>query len=328
MYKVFILNPATLKTFLIAADTDYVNAILDSGNSRFLINQAEIFSVLSLKTITNDKRCYLRIPKVILSKLTREGSIEFTVLDGIVEARMLNDKEVCYCTAKFIKQDFPLIDFKFKMNLIERASQNSEIIDLAQFESLEKIMKATKSILNVADGTAMITATNGRVYKEVKNSYKFAVTPFSYSVLKRCSKEIFSIDNYLVAQKDGLMVAVNKCKSSDNYEYKLFREQKASTVCELSLTDLKYFLSRISNGETSIKLDLEKRITHFSVGTISYEIPIMITNLRQTPNANSIIDIPNSVMREVLFNLDTKGAILSKKRTFTQIRINDLLIVF
>ena len=54
MYKIFILDVALLNTFLAAADTDYVNAIIGKGNSHLLINQAEVFNVLDLKTITTE----------------------------------------------------------------------------------------------------------------------------------------------------------------------------------------------------------------------------------------------------------------------------------
>ena len=85
MYKIFILDVALLNTFLAAADTDYVNAIVGKGNSHLLINQAEVFNVLDLKTITTEPDCHVRIPKVILAKLIRSGSIELRISDGIVE---------------------------------------------------------------------------------------------------------------------------------------------------------------------------------------------------------------------------------------------------
>ena len=45
MYKIFILDVALLNTFLAAADTDYVNAIIGKGNSHLLINQDQaVFS--------------------------------------------------------------------------------------------------------------------------------------------------------------------------------------------------------------------------------------------------------------------------------------------
>lgn len=328
MFKIFILDVNLLKTFLTATDTDYVNAIISNGFSHLLINQAEIFSVLDLKTITKEESCHLRIPKVILSKLIREGSMELSISDGMVEAKLLNEKENCYCTVKFIKQDFPINDFKYKMDLIGHATENQEQIDLTQFESLEKIMRTTKSVLNVSDGVAMLTATLGRVYKEVSPSYKFAVTPFAYNLLKRCSKLAFSVDNYLVAQNNGLLIAVTKCKSSDNSEYKLFLEQKASLVCEIGLIDLKYFLSRIPSSDAIIKFIVTDKEAHFNLGSISYSVPIAVSKLRQSGGDNALATIPESIIREVLFNIETDGAILAKKRTFTQIRVKDLLIVF
>ena len=41
MYKIFILDVALLNTFLVAADTDYINAIVSKGHTHLLINQAE-----------------------------------------------------------------------------------------------------------------------------------------------------------------------------------------------------------------------------------------------------------------------------------------------
>ena len=297
-----------LNTFLVAADTDYINAIVSKGHTHLLINQAEVFNILDLKTITKESDCHIRIPKVILAKLARSGSIELTIVDGMVEMKLLDTQENCYCTAKFIKQDFPMSDYKLKMGLLQRLTSN-DMIDLAQFESLEKLMRTTKSILNVSDGVAMIVATNGRVYKEVNPNYKFAVTQFAYSLLKRCSDKIYNVDNFLIAQNNGLTIIVNKCKGFSNSEYTLFTEQKASLVCEIGLTDLKYFLNR-------------------SQGTISYEVPIEVSNLKSAPNDDHIAVIPESIVREVLFTMETKGAVLAKKRTFTQIRIKNLLIVF
>ena len=138
MYKIFILDVALLNTFLAAADTDYVNAIIGKGNSHLLINQAEVFNVLDLKTITTEPDCHVRIPKVILAKLIRSGSIELRISDGIVEMKLLDEHENCYCTAKFLKQDFPVNDYKFKMEVIRNLSDEAKI-DLAQFESLEKL---------------------------------------------------------------------------------------------------------------------------------------------------------------------------------------------
>lgn len=327
MYKIFILDVALLNTFLFAADTDYINAIVSKGHTHLLINQTEVFNILDLKTITKESDCHIRIPKVILAKLARSGSIELTIVDGMVEMKLLDTQENCYCTAKFLKQDFPMSDYKLKMGLLQRLTSDDRI-DLAQFESLEKLMRTTKSILNVSDGVAMIVATNGRVYKEVNPNYKFAVTQFAYSLLKRCSDKIYNVDNFLIAQNSGLTIIVNKCKGFSNSEYTLFTEQKASLVCEIGLTDLKYFLNRMHSDNASIKLNLENRVSHFSQGTISYEVPIEVSNLKSAPNDDHIAVIPESIVREVLFTLETKGAILAKKRTFTQIRIKNLLIVF
>lgn len=327
MYKIFILDVALLNTFLAAADTDYVNAIIGKGNSHLLINQAEVFNVLDLKTITTEPDCHVRIPKVILAKLIRSGSIELRISDGIVEMKLLDEHENCYCTVKFLKQDFPVNDYKFKMEVIRNLSDEAQI-DLAQFESLEKLMRTTKSILNVSDGVAMIVATNGRVYKEVSSNYKFAVTQFAYSLLKRCSEIVYNVDNFLIAQKNGLTVIVNKCKSFSNSEYTLFTEQKASIVCGIGLTDLKYFLNKMHSDNSNIKLNLQNRTSHFNLGTISYEVPIEVSDLKGVPNADYTVSIPESIVREVLFSIETKGATLAKKRTFTQIRIKNLLIVF
>lgn len=82
------------------------------------------------------------------------------------------------------------------------------------------------------------------------------------------------------------------------------------------------------SDNASIKLNLENRVSHFSQGTISYEVPIEVSNLKSAPNDDHIAVIPESIVREVLFTMETKGAVLAKKRTFTQIRIKNLLIVF
>ena len=327
MYKIFILDVASLNTFLSTADTDYVNAIISKGNSHLLVNQTEVFTILNLKTITSEPDCHVRIPKVILAKLVRSGSIELKILDGFVEMKLLDENENCYCTAKFLKQDFPMNDYKLKTELIKNLTEKSSI-DLAQFESLEKLMRTTKSILNVSDGVALLVATNGRVYKEVNSSYKFAVTQFAYNLRKRCSKTVYNVDNFLIAQNNGLTVIVNKCKSFSNSEYTLFTEQKASIVCSIGLTDLKYFLSRMHSDNSKIKLNLQTKTSHFNLGTISYEVPIEVSNLKCTPNADYSVTIPESIVREVLFSIETGGATLAKKRTFTQIRVKNLLIVF
>ena len=131
MYKIFILDVALLNTFLVAADTDYINAIVSKGHTHLLINQAEVFNILDLKTITKESDCHIRIPKVILAKLARSGSIELTIVDGMVEMKLLDTQENCYCTAKFIKQDFPMSDYKLKMGLLQRLTSN-DMIDLVR----------------------------------------------------------------------------------------------------------------------------------------------------------------------------------------------------
>lgn len=328
MYKLFIADTNLLHTFLSVADTDYINAVLGNENSNLLINQFEIFSVLNIKTVTDDKDCRIRIPKEILSKLVREGTIEIEIVDGMIHFSIFNDKNICYCKAKFIKQDFPVADYKQKMEVINKSIKNNCEIDLTQFASLEKIMKVTKSILNVSDGVAMLTALNGRVYKEVDRSYRFAVTPFSYGILKRCSDVAYDLDNYMIAQRGGLTVVITKCKGYENLEYSLFLKEKASVICNVNLTDLKYFIYKMSVDSPTIVLNVESRISHFDSSNISYDIPIQLSDLKRTSDNIKEIEIPESVMKSVLFNVDVSNLILAKKKTFTQIRTTDLLIVF
>ena len=124
------------------------------------------------------------------------------------------------------------------------------------------------------------------------------------------------------------MITEHICKSFSNSEYTLFTEQKASVVCGIGLTDLKYFLNKMHSDNSNIKLNLQNRTSHFNLGTISYEVPIEVNDLKGAPNADYTVSIPESIVREVLFSIETKGATLAKKRTFTQIRIKNLLIVF
>ena len=78
------------------------------------------------------------------------------------------------------------------------------------------------------------------------------------------------------------------------------------------------------SDNSNIKLNLQNRTSHFNLGTISYEVPIEVSDLK----ADYTVSIPESIVQEVLFSIETKGATLAKKRTFTQIRIKNLLIVF
>lgn len=342
LYKVFIKDIALLKIFLSINDTDYVDVILNDEKSSMVTNTGEIFSILNLRTLAKSEslptgkeeveslhdNVKIRIPKVILAKFVREDSIEIEIEGDMISASLLNENDVCYCKIRFTKQNFPVIGFKEKIDTINRAMREQSTIDLEEFSSLDKMIKTTKSILNVSDGVAMIAAFNSRVYREVKQTSKFAVTAFAYSVLKRCSTVVYNIDNYLIARNGGLFVVVNKCKGFSNEEYPLFKTQKASLVCEIDLTDVKDFLSKIPVNCTYIGIGIKNRMSVFNDGNVIYEVPIKIGKLNTVSENLSEVKIPKVLFHEILFNLDLHKITLAKKKTFTQLRCNDLMIVF
>lgn len=333
MYKIIIKDLALLKLFLMINDTDYVDIVLNDEQSSMIVNTGEIFSVLNLKTFVksdknlteNDK---IRIPKIVLSKFIREGSIEIEINSETISATLLNDKDICYCKMNFEKQNFPITGFKNKVEIINRAIKEQITINLEEFDSLDKLIRSTKSVLNVGDGVAMLASYNSRIYKEVDVSYKFSVTAFGYGILKRCSQIIYDMDNYLIARNKSLFIMVNKCRGFSNEEYPLFKEQKASMICEVDLTEIKDFISKISVDCALITLNIRNRISIFNAGNVIYEIPIKISKLNSVSEKVSDITIPKALFQEVLFNLNLNKVIIAKKKTFTQIRIDDVLVVF
>lgn len=322
MIEIKIDGLGSLQSFLKTVQSDCVDVAIGGGSAVFLANSPEIFC--TWRTIASSGEERLRIPKSILAKLVERGRLLVDVVDGVVRMEMISEKGT-YCTVSFAKQGFLTELYEEKLELLREREEGGEF-DLSQFKTLYRIASNTNSILNVDGGVAVVNGTIGRVYQEVEVNERFALTPFAYSVLTRCSNKVRSLDNFLIAESNSLAVIATKCKSFDNSEYMLFKEQKAAAVATINLGGIRWFASKVKLS-SFLEINLDRGKARVVTDSITYEIPVELSNIvTKNPNLGSL-KLPVCVMEEFLKELGSNFT-LAKKKTFTQLRSGKIMVVF
>lgn len=333
MYRVKIESLETLNVFLSISDFDFIDAILEKDLVSFIVNYAGVFAYISFKCDSSARAGteYIRIPRKVFNNLVQIGTIIFKIDESKNEVSIdfLDKESTYYCGITFNKQVVQLYSYSDKLELIKNFQPTNHRIDLGELVKVNKINKNVKSDITVYDGYISIDLTNGKLFTKTVCKDNFTLSYYTCSFLLKCSNIGYSVENYVLTKRENLVLLVTKNRRLDTYNYDDFLKEKSKYVCVLDLTSARFFVNKIKCDTSILKIDTINRMCSFEQDNISFKVPIRISNEQSVPGVSiTELEIPISVVKEVLNNTNVKEVKLFRKRTFTQLKIEELVVAY
>lgn len=335
MFRVEIKEEVNLRTFLTLSDSEYFDAILDKGNSTFIISNSEVFATITLETVAIDEKGSqaIRLPRKLLLNLLSVGYLLIDVKEvdvnlELYEIQKENSVEKT-CGLLFARQQIWAEGYTDRLKLISELSTKT-MYDLSSLTDIIKIGSTNKSIITCDRGVVCTALGNNcRVYRKIDSSINFSINANTLAILTRISPKVFDYKNYLGVIKDSLTIICTKVRHSSNEEYALIIQEKSSFKANVDLHYLQRFLSKMHLSNDTVQVDLLQSNSVITDGSKQYTIPIMVKNLQKAEsckeckfNINAqILDIVNKT-----FNHNIVA--MSNKRTFVQLDSNETSLIF
>lgn len=333
MYEVNLEKLDLLNTLLSISDFDYVDTAFTPTSVSFIINYNGVFAhlVLPCSSSLDAVDDYARIPRKAFTNLVQPGIIQFhtDAPDGKVAIDFIDKEYKKYCSISFTKQVVQMYSYKDKLELIKVYKQDGTKIDLNPLLPFYKINRNIKSNVTVSDDFTAIDLFDGKMFARNPQSGYFTLSHYACSLLLRCSVVGYNIENYIVASKGTLTVIATKNRKEDTLDYEDFLEEKSKLNCTVDFTNIRFFVHKIKCTSEFITLQLDSDTCLIEQDGVTYRLPVNVSDLQVAKALQDYeVKIPLSVIREVLNNVDPKTVKLFRKRTFTQLMVEGLVVVF
>ena len=335
MFSVYINDKKQFDNFLNSNDVEYVDVYLNDQQALFIMNTSEVFSALIL-TCThsiNEHGRGFRMLKSLLKQQSREGymDVDFDTAHKVHVDFRVGDS--VYCKVKFSYQQVFTSSYKDKLDLL-KSDRSRDRLPVEQLGNLLKIANAVGGLFNISNGVAsIVTVSNLRIYKEVKFQQEICISPKNLNLLRKCDTSIFSIANYVGAyNNNNFAILITKSRILDNSEYFSIAknaEYRARYRVNLDFSHLLQFIIAHPLKQPMLPISLEERSCKILEDQIEYEIPLTFKSEdRAKTFEDKELNVPYSVVRNVLNSFDTYDFVVEKKQYFTQIQKGDYTILY
>lgn len=332
MFSIAVNNPSVFASFLSSADLDYVDVYLHDEVATLVLNNSDFFSVVILDcTHTPDEKSRsFRMPRELLKQQKRANTISIRIDDdaGLVHSFFMCDSTLL-CGADFILQKAYSINYDNKLQIFRKASR-PYCLKLEMIAPLIKLCLTLGGVINVESGVACAIFKNGvRIYKKINYDECLCMSPKNAQILRTCDNSIFSIENYIGAFKDNFAILVNKVRVASNAQFHSLGSVRSQYVADIDFSNLVSFACSHAVKTPSFIIDLDNRHCKFSEKAIEYTIQLAISDeIRAKKDVFHALEVPFSIVRNVLPELGTTQVHVVKKQFFIQFDINDFTIIY
>lgn len=336
MYRISIENVEQFKTFLSINDSEYIDAILTKDMAVFITNSTEILGLFmqSCSSSANETGCNLRIPRGLLKKLIGDGGFDINLLaQDQVAIRFYDTEDNCRCQASFRHLQVFNSAYVDKMKLIKNF-RPTRFIDSNTFHCLSLVSKLSSALINVDAEVACVVLSAGiKVFKEVPFKDSFCISSKSYEVLRRCNHKFFSVEEFMGALQGNLAVLVTKARPYSNQEFQPMTDPngqfKAKYLADINLSNLTSFLNLQKMRVETITIDVLHKRCSLNYAEIQYQIPVLLQNEKEGGTGKfAEFSIPGKVIEQIVLPLKEVEFEFKKKKTFSQLRKEDIYILF
>lgn len=333
MYEIKLERLDLINTLLSISDFDYVDTVFTPTDVSFIISYNGVFAhlILPCSSTLDAGEDYARIPRKAFTNLIQPGIIQFNTNapNGNVTIDFIDKEFKKYCSISFVKQVVQLHSYKDKLALMKSYKYEGVKVDLKSLLPFYKINRNIKSNITVSENFTSIDLTDGKMFSKHEKTGYFTLSHYACSLLLKCSVVGYNIENYIVASKGTLTVIATKNRKEDALDYNDFLEEKAKLKCIIDFTNIRYFVHKIKCTSDYITLQLDSDTCLIEQDGVSYRLPVSISELQVASALKDYeVKIPISVIREVLNNVDPKSVKLFRKKTFTQLVVEGLVVVF
>lgn len=336
MYRINVDNIKVFANFLNAVEVDFVDFFFSEGSALIVLNDSEVFAACNINCEIglSGRAISIRMKRSLLRDLVIEGSINFSMENGVVCADFRNTEEDLVWSVTFPQQAAASVLYKNKVDLLQK---RSTILDLSfeDFGVLPRICSSARKTLSVNNGVCSIIVSPGiAVYKKIAAKGSFSVSSKNLAILRKCGSEMFAIENYVgaVNRNFAVLVVRNRQDVDDLYEYVAGDKSalyKSQYEAEINLSKILRFYRARKVKELPAMIDLESRICNLTISGIAYRIHADISNERKAPKFSmGTISIPYSVINGILQYMPSPKFLLCKKKTFYQLWQDDYVILF
>lgn len=331
MFSVSISNEALFSSFLDSGEHDYVDVYLHDTVAMFIMNNSDIFSILSTACshTPNETSHGFRLPQNLLKQQKRADTITIHFNeDGTVSVSFMLGKTLI-CDTRFIYQKVYSTAYEHKLQLLRSAVQPCELkIDL--LKELIKICNTLGGVINVDSGVAGAILLSGiRIYKSVPYRESLCISPKYAQILRTCDNSLFVINNFVGAYANEFAVLINKLRVVSNQEFFMLKDTRSKYKADLDISNLIAFARSHSVKIPIFEINLDSKCCSFQEGDISYRIPVDISSeVRAKADSVQTIEIPLSIIKNILPALGSHCCTIEQKQFFTKLTVNDYIIIF
>lgn len=332
MFSISIGDNKTFFDFLNSSDLDFVDVYLHDEVTTMIMNTSDLFCVLLLKsTHTPGETSHsFRLPRNLLKQQKSADviSVRFSESGDEVSVSFLSGNTML-CDATFIYQKVYSTSYEDRLKLI-KGYHKPYSLKLESISPLVKLSNTLGGLLNLESGVASAIFTNGiHVYKKVNYNENLCITPKNAQILQKCDDNIFSIENYVGAFNGSFAILVNKLRVSSNAEFRNLDAARTQYRAEIDFSNLISFACSHPMKITNFQIDLDNRSCSVLENDIRYRLPIAISNeVRAKADTVHELNIPFSIIRNMLPTIGAAKVLVEKKQFFTCITSGDYKIMF
>ena len=336
MFKCYLKDINTLKSFLKAGDSEYVDVLLNKGTSLFINNSNSMFGCLSMLTEVSPSftPVEFRMPVKILKNIAVEGYFYVEDKGDEIATSFYTSRDNLVAKVVFVKQNIFTDSYSHKLELLRNIKNYSNgAFKSKELHKLCKISKTSGGIISCNKGVVGSSLSGrGKIFYVPEDDnlkqQSFAIMASSLSLLMSVNDKLISMENFICATRDSLTILATKCNGDTNEEYAIMELAKAKFRCKIDLTNIVTFIRNMGMKVNSVDIDIVKKMCIFDENNIKYETPFVVKDLEQAPKAElDAITIPVAILNEMYSGMDMRF-VIEKKKNFTKISNENVFVYF
>lgn len=334
MFSIKFADVTMFGNFLGINEIDFVDVFLDKNRIKFISNSNEVYTEFRMAALcsANQESFSCRISKTFLKSIGQDDVVTVSCSDGEVQVSLYNGKGCHLYSCSFLQQVVASSSYEDRVLLVEQLG-GLPVFNLGLLEGLYQIARVNGGIVTVSDGVGMVTLKEaGAVYKEISGiGTSFSVTSRALSCLKKCSNNVGSLKDMLVAVNGGFAVFVKKARMEfvDDYSVLASGRFGAKYTADIDLHNLFRFLYKTKINADSVKINVKACECVIATGHCIYTIPVSFKNAAIVAGATmEELAIPVTVLLKVLNLLKTEVYSLRVMKNFIQFKSEDYTIVW
>lgn len=334
MFSIKFADVTMFGNFLGINEIDFVDVFLDKNRIKFISNSNEVYTEFRTAALcsANQEPFSCRISKSFLKSIGQDDVVTISCSDGEVQVSLYNRKGCHLYSCSFLQQVVASSSYEDRVLLADQLG-GLQVFNLGLLEGLYQVACINGGIVTVDNGVGAVTLKEaGAVYKEIAGiGTSFSVTSKALACLKKCSNNVGSLKDMLVAVNEGFVVFVKKARMEFMDDYSVLSSGRfgAKYKADIDLHNLFRFLYKTKINADSVKINVKTCECVIVTGHCTYTIPVSFKNAVVAAGATmEELAIPVTVLLKVLNLLKTEVYSLRVMKNFIQFKSEGYTIVW